>query len=346
MTVEQIRTIDKNNYFEVLKNFDQQLIDAKNIAEKSTGAIKVLEAGLFHNIVISGMGGSAIAGDFTKNIFTLPVPVIVSRDYELPAFVNEHSLVIISSYSGNTEETISAFQDAVRKNATIISIATGGEIAKLAIGNSKLHIQIPAGYQPRQAIGFSLITMVSILNTVFSAGMSPIIDRTIAKIREVKGQAAEVHSNNPMIQIASQIASRPVIIYSSEKMFPAAVRFKGQISENAKLLAFANTIPEMNHNEIVGWETVEKAAKENFNVVLIRDKNDHAQVQRRFDIIRSMLSEKTLVTEIQTEGETYLEKFITLIYRVDWISYYMAIVRRQDPTPVDIITKLKNALAK
>lgn len=346
MTQEQIRTIDKNNYYDVLKNFDQQLLDAKKIAEKAAEAIKSFDAGILRNVVISGMGGSAIAGDFTKNIFTLPIPAIVCRDYELPSFVDAHSLVIISSYSGNTEETISAFQDAIRKKAIIVSIATGGEIARLAAGVSKLHIPIPSGLQPRQAIGFSLLAMVGVLNAIFRTGLSPVIERSINKIREIKNLAAEIGSNNPLIQLASQISARPVIIYSSEKMYPAAVRFKGQISENAKLLAFANVIPEMNHNEIVGWETVEKSTNENFNVVLIRDNNDHTQVQRRFDIIRSMLSKKTLVTEIEAEGETYFEKFITLIYRVDWISYYMAIARRQDPTPVDIITQLKNALAK
>ncbi|MBL7996328.1 bifunctional phosphoglucose/phosphomannose isomerase [bacterium] len=348
MNKSLIETYDKQNYLTVLLSFHEQLLSAENNISNHYSQLTGLKtsAADVRNIVICGMGGSAIAGDFVKQIFSdhLSIPINVNRDYTLPPYVNEKTLVILSSYSGNTEETVSAFNDAVRHNARIITISTGGAIKELSNNNSIPHIAIPGGFQPRQAIGYSLVTLFRMMEHLFMESHDAnLISGNIAWINE-KQKLWSSPSGNELWNWAEHLSVQPVIIYSSEKMFPAALRFKGQICENAKLLAFANTLPEMNHNEIVGWDGVQSSAP--FSVMLIRDAGDHPQIQKRFDILKKILSKKTALYEMYSEGPDSFSKFMSLIYRGDWLSYFMAIVRKTDPTPVDIITQFKNELSK
>lgn len=341
-----IEKYDKQNYLKVLLSFHEQLLSAENNISNYYSQLTGLKSSTtdVRNVVICGMGGSAIAGDFVKQIFAghLSVPIIVNRDYNLPSYVSKQTLVILSSYSGNTEETISAFHDAVIRNAKIITISTGGDVEVLSKKNAVPHILIPKGFQPRQAIGFSLVTLFRIMEHLFQdLHDAHVISRNVGWIKEKQQWWS---SENELWSLAEQLCAHPVIIYSSEKMFPAALRFKGQICENAKLLAFANTIPEMNHNEIVGWDSIQSNAP--FSVMLIRDADDHSQIQKRFDILKKILSKKTALYEIYSEGSDSFSKFMSLIYWGDWLSYFMAIVRKTDPTPVDIITHFKNELSK
>lgn len=348
MNTALVKTYDTHNYLKVLLSFDDQLFSAEQNVTSYYPELTTLKGTLtqIRNIVICGMGGSAIAGDFVKQIFAdnLSFPIMVSRDYTLPAFVNEHTLVILSSYSGNTEETISAFGDALTRKAKIIAISTGGEIAKVSKKHILPHITIPKGFQPRQAIGFSLVTIFRLVEHLFFDVHNPeVLNNAIALVKE-KQKLWSSPENNELWILAEQLYSQPAIIYSSEKLYPAGLRFKGQICENAKMLAFANAVPEMNHNEIVGWDGIQTKAP--FSVILFRDADDHTQIQKRFDILKNILSKKTAVYEIHAEGRDMLSKFIFLIYWGDWVSYFMAILRKTDPTPVDIIAHFKNELTK
>lgn len=348
MDQKLIDAYDKQNYLKVLLSFDEQLLSAE---ENVTGYYPDLDRfkenlrGI-RNVVICGMGGSAIAGDFVKQIFAekLLLPVIVSRDYTLPGFVDASSLVILSSYSGNTEETLSAFQDAVRRGSKMIAIATGGSIADLAKKRGLLHISIPSGFQPRQAIGFSLVTIYRLIEHLFfDKHDTASVTNGILWVKEQKEKWLS-GKDDSLWHLADRLHKNPVIVYASDKMFPAALRFKGQICENAKLLAFAYSVPEMNHNEIVGWDSVTSGAP--FSVVNFRDTQDHPQIQKRFEILKAILSKKTEVIECRSEGNDLFEKFLSMIYWGDCVSYFMAVIRKTDPTPVDIITHFKNELSK
>jgi len=343
-----IEKIDQSDYYAVLVDFDRQLAEAKQIAEKALTALN-FKPEEFRHIVITGMGGSAIAGDFVRSMFLedSSIPILVSRDYELPGFVGNHSLVIVSSYSGNTEETISAFRFAALKGAKIISISTGGTIADLAVKNSSLHIHIPSGLQPRQAIGFSLVVLFGVISRILNySGFAADVNEAMQWIEKKKNSFAELAESNRLIQLARQFSRVPAAVYSSEKMFPAANRLKGQICENAKLLAFANAIPEMNHNEIVGWDTIDRNSPNHFGVIFLRDAHDHTQTQRRFEILKSILEKKTHTAELWSEGTSPFTRYLSLIYIGDWLSFYLAILRKQNPTPVNIIEELKTELSK
>lgn len=348
MNTSLIQTYDRQNYLKVLLTFDEQILSAqKNITSYYSRLTQFKKSlSTVHNIVICGMGGSAIAGDFVRGIFaeTLAIPIIINRDYLLPAYANENTLVILSSYSGNTEETVSAFQDALRRKTKLLTVATGGTIAEISKKHDLLHVTIPEGFQPRQAIGYSLVTLFRIIEHLFfDQHNDTVLNSSLTWIKKKQSQWSP-GAENELWNLAKRLHANPVIVYASEKMFPAAVRLKGQISENAKLLAFANTVPEMNHNEIVGWDGIKTDAP--FSVVLIRDDDDHPQIQKRFEILKNILSKKVPVYEMHSEGKEPVEKFLSLIYRGDWVSFFMAILRKTDPTPVDIITHFKNELSK
>lgn len=350
---ELISRYDTSGYCGVLSEFDMQIHEAAGILRafiEYSDYLKLRERGpSLRQIVICGMGGSAIAGDFVKYLFSdrLPVPVIVCRDYEAPHFVTDETLVIASSYSGSTEETVSALQDAISRKAAVLSLSTGGIIAESAVQNSFPNIYLPKGLQPRQAIGYSFTILAGIFHHLFFHSLPENdFSEAIAYIRRKKADLADTSETNSLFETAAGMAHQPVMIYASEPMFAAALRLKGQISENAKLLAFANTIVEMNHNEIVGWQTIESDSINNFSIILLRDAEDHPQVQKRFDIIHDLLGKKSQVYVFRSEGRSKFTRFISLIYLGDWLSYYLALARGQDPTPVDIIGYLKKRLAE
>ncbi len=348
-----ISRYDMSGYYNVLNEFDVQIHEAVCIIRafvEHNDYRKLKErVPSFRQIVICGMGGSAIAGDFVKYLFSdrLPVPVIVCRDYEVPHFVTDETLVVASSYSGSTEETVSALQDAISRKAAVLSLSTGGIIAESAVKNGYSNVFLPKGLQPRQAIGYSFTILAGIFHHLFFHSVPENdFNEAITCIRKKKSGLADTSGANSLFETAAGMAHQPVMIYASEPMFAAALRLKGQISENAKLLAFANTIVEMNHNEIVGWQTIESDSINNFTIILLRDAEDHPQVQKRFDIIHDLLSKKSQVYVFRSEGRSKFTRFISLIYIGDWLSYYLALARGQDPTPVDIIGNLKKRLAE
>lgn len=350
MNQESLRVIDKSNYYDVLCHFDQHITDALDRFDGQKSNLSGLSksrAG-FRNILICGMGGSAIAGDFIKNVWTevLGLPIQVCRDYHIPRWVNKESLVIACSYSGNTEETIAALHESMEAQAQILTIATGGTVQSIATQHGLSHITIPGGLQPRQAIGYALTTLHAVFSEIFkSTSVREEMSHIVFQMKHLATILKTIHDNNPYIHDSKILHDKPVIIYASERMFPAALRLKGQITENAKLLAFAYAVPEMNHNEIVGWESVHEAHHAPCHVILLRDREDHPQVQKRFEILMRLLKGKAHWTEYTSDGGTLMERYYNLIYRGDWLSYYMAIARNTDPTPVDIITRLKNKLA-
>ncbi len=304
----------------------------------------------FKNILIAGMGGSAIGGDVVNALAgdQINIPLVVSRHYELPAWVSRDTLVVCSSYSGNTEETLSAFEDAKTKGAFIVGITTGGKLlAKLQEGNYP-YIAIPSGLQPRAAMAFSFVPMLNLLNQLGLIDHSTIdqLNGAVSLLSKVREEYSIQGSENPTLKIAEKIAYKlPVIYGQTTTTGIAAMRWKGQICENAKMLAYHNELPELNHNEIVGWEN-NKSVIEQIALIWLKDVQDNERVRYRQTFTEEILNKVAAIQEIvSVEGETFTERFLHLIYFGDWVSYWCAAIHGTDSSPVFKIENLKKKLS-
>jgi len=349
-SVEKIRSFDPSNMYNYIFDFPEQLARAQNI-----GISWKINADFFldiKNIVVIGMGGSAIGGDLVRSYLNskLEIPFQVCRHYKLPELVDDETLVIASSYSGNTEETLSALDDALDRQAMIAAISTGGMMADVCKLNSIPLAVLPGGMQPRAALGFSFVPILILLEKVkLIPSPADEITKTIERLRVYRQDYIEdaLVKNNPAKQLAEKIHGKIVVIYSGPTLTDTvAVRWKGQICENAKTLAFANQFAEFNHNELVGWSELTRKHSENLMVIILRDKDDHPQIKKRMDIVKPLIEDTgTEVIEVESRGNSDLERMFSLIQIGDFVSYYLAILNKQDPTPVITIEMLKAALA-
>jgi len=318
--------LDKENMLEVIKKFPSQCRDALELTKGLSipGDVK--------NVVILGMGGSAIGGDLLKSyMHDSAIPVYVNRDYKVPNFVNEQSLVFAVSYSGNTEETLGAYRDAYEKRAKIVGITSGGKLAEEC---DKI-IKIPSGLQPRAAIGYLFFPMLGILhNTKLTRVKNEDLNELLTILKDAD------KFNDEGEALSKKLRDKIPIIYSSEKLKAISFRWKTQINENAKMPAFSNVFSEMNHNEIAAYQGMDRK----FTAVLIRDKFDNENVKKRMEICKNIMEERVDVEEVHTKGESLLARMFSTIYLGDFVSYYMAIWNRVDPSPVDIIENLKKKL--
>jgi len=347
--IQSIKTVDTENMLDVLVNFHNQIKDAVEIA----GAIDVSSVNKegIKNIVINGLGGSAIGGDLVRSYTSneIKIPVYINRNYFLPSFVDSNTLIIISSYSGNTEETVSAYNDAIKKSCKIICISSDGTVEKIAGKNQHLLVKIPSGLQPRCALGYSFFTL---LITLFKLGL--IKDKTediseVITLLEKKSKVYIKHEseNNVAIKIAKSLKGNLPIIYSSVDILDVVnLRWRGQISENAKILAYGNLYPEMNHNELVGWKLNNDILK-NTVVIFLKDEDDYEKIKLRMEITTEIMEKyATEIINLNGEGTCRLARIFDLIYLGDWVSYYLAITNNVNPTPVKAINYLKNKLAE
>lgn len=278
----------------------------------------------------------------------LRLPLIVNRDYDLPGFLDSSVLVFACSYSGNTEETLSSYGQARRAHASIICITSGGRLEQMAKADGFPALLIPPGLPPRAALGHSLITLMAAMHAL---GLIPNIDEPVAETIELlKLLRSRYGVENPETAnraktIASSLHGKIIAIYGSSGITEgAAYRWRTQIAENAKNLAFHHVLPEMNHNELVGWVYPQDILRA-VGVVLLRDKGDHAQVQRRFDLTRGMIEGKAgVVHEVWSAGNAVLARLMSLIYLGDFVSLYVAYLNGVDPTPVQVIESLKRQL--
>lgn len=324
-------------------------------AARTVENLSLLHAAGKHSIsslVITGLGGSAIGGDLARAATggAIRLPVIVNRDYDLPTFVNASTLVIACSYSGNTEETLSAYAQAKSAGADIVCITSGGLLSVLAKQDTFPVVQLPGGLPPRAALGYSLATLLGVLRAKrIVPGMSDDIKESVALLRALrdKYRPETPVKDNPAKQLAVDLYEKVVTVYgSSAIMDAAAYRWRSQIAENAKNLAFHHVLPEMNHNELVGWLHPETALN-NIGVVFLRDRQDHPQVQKRFDLTREAVEGRAgVVREIQSEGTSRLARILSVVYLGDFTSLYMAYLNQADPTPVTVIDTFKEALNK
>ena len=337
---EFIEKYDTQNQFSVLKDSYNQISSAwKNKIDLSDlGKTK------FSSIVFCGLGGSAISGDLLVDYLSgeLSIPFIVVRGYNLPAGVNKDTLIIISSYSGNTEETISCFNQALKKNCKIVVITSGGIIAEEAEKNKIPEIKIKSGFQPRYALGLSFFSLLRVIQELgFIDGEKNI--KNIIDLWKKRGEEYSIE-NNTAVKFAEQLIGFIPVIYSTEFLSSVGCRFKSQINENSKLHAFHHTLPEMNHNEIIGWESfLEKQFQA--KIIYLLDKEYHLQNLKRFAILKRLLTERKVdVITLESNEENKKVRIMDLIFLCDWISFYTAVLRGYDPSEIDFIQQMKKSL--
>ena len=322
----------------LVEGFTGQLQEALDIAN----AAVLTKKNNIQNIVITGLGGSGIGGTILSELIQAecPVPVIVNKDYFLPDFISPNSLVIISSYSGNTEETISAMQQAIHKKAQIVCVTSGGKVQELAKQNNYDTIIIPGGNPPRSCIGYSLVQLFKIVefNGLVKTNLLKQVEESIILLNKENSSI-----KTEAMDIAKVLFGKIPVIYSLGSCEGTVVRFRQQINENSKMLCWHHTLPEMNHNELVGW-TVKN---NDLAVVTFHTSFDYERTQKRYEICRTIFEKySSSVTDIKAKGNSKLEQFLYLINIGDWISCYIADLKQIDPVEVDVITNLKNELAK
>lgn len=324
---------------ELIANFPVQLQEAQIIGQNHKF---ISERKNFSNVILTGLGGSGIGGSIVQNFVfdKLKIPFIVNKDYFLPAFVGKDSLVIVSSYSGNTEETIAAMQQALKAKATVVCITSGGKVAEIAKKKNLDCLLLPAGMPPRSCIGYSMTQVLYILQYFGLINYNFEKDYKAA-IKKMKDDSKEFHKKAKAL--AKKLNGKLPVIYSGPEFEGVAVRFRQQINENSKMLCWHHVIPEMNHNELVGW----KDKDPNKVVVILRNEDDYERVQMRMDINKQVIKKYTPnIIEIYSEGKGYFEKVFYFIHLTDWVSVYLADMHGQDATEVKVIDFLKNSLAK
>lgn len=309
-----------------------------------------LEFESFHSVVIAGMGGSAIAGDLLRSYLygTIQIPFSVIRHYRLPGFVNKKTLVICSSYSGDTEETLAAYDNAFDRGAKLIVITSGGKLANKAEHDGIPVIMIKGGLPPRAALGYSFAALLAVASRIGLCGdQYPEPEQAIGSLKRWMGNYGPDKQNNPAIMLAEKISGKIPIIYAGFERFDAvATRFKGQLNENAKSHAFVNIFPEMCHNELVGWQKLHDLDKK-LIAIIIRDTQEHKRIRIRMEIVSDYLREKDFeVVILESQAGTELERMFYFIQYFDFTSYYLALLQGLDPYPIAPIDYLKNKLSK
>ena len=300
--------------------------------------------------ILTGLGGSAAGGDFVKALFDdmAGAPFIVNRDYHIPNWVGLGSVVFCASYSGNTEETLSAYADAKKSGARIVAVTSGGKLAELARADGHIVIQIPGGQPPRTALGFMLTpVMVACEKMRVLKGLDyDAAFDLLEKCVTLWGSEAPL-ATNPAKQLAQNLQGKLPVLYGlGAWQGIVANRWKGQINENSKYLAISNVFPELNHNEILGWVEAENQGVDRYAVVLLEDGTESAKMKARAKVTLDLISDRADVYRVKAEGSTLLAKMLSLAFFGDYVSLYLAALNGVDPENIDWINKLKSELSR
>jgi glucose/mannose-6-phosphate isomerase len=324
---------------QLIENFSAQLDTALEIGRKFK-AIKTTTK--FENVVVSGLGGSGIGADLVREYVAseLKIPFLVLKDYVLPNFISDKTLFIASSYSGNTEETLSSVEIALKKKAKVVCITSGGKLAEIAKKKKLDLILIPGGMPPRACLGYSFVQQLFVLKqfklikNTFEADLA-------SSINLIKKESKSIQKS--AVTVAKKLFDKMPIIYAVNGMESVAVRFRQQVNENGKQLCWHHIVPEMNHNELVGWRTKD----DKLVVVIFRNEQDFSRSQTRIELNKKIFKQYTPnIVEIWSKGNSYLERALYLIHVGDWISWELSVLRNFDCTEVKVIDWLKGELAK
>lgn len=322
----------------LIERFVGQLEEALDISEKS-----IIREKMINKVLIIGMGGSGIAGSFVKSLMGKygKVPVLTLNDYTVPKWVDEQTLIIASSYSGNTEETIGAVKELINTGIKIVSVTSGGSLYDISVENGFDIVRIPDNWPaPRACLGYSIVAQLSILNKLglFELDYEKELLESIKLLKKESDSIKDEAKN-----ISDRLIDKFPIIYSNSDFEPLAIRFKQQLNENSKMLAHHAIVPEMNHNELVGW-----ASKyDNFAVIFIKSDLYSSRINARIQLSKEIiLNHADTLIEIEAKGKSILEQFLYLVNLTDWISVYLAQSKGVDVMEIANINHLKEQLAK
>lgn len=347
---------DKNNMFESIRGFKNQITESFIIEsdwyEKNKKIIDSIKSNNINSILVCGMGGSAIGGEVAKTMLfnNMTVPISINRSNSIPNWVNNNTLVIILSYSGNTYETIDSFFQSIKKTTNIISVSTQlGKINKFSLANDLPIINIPSGLQPRCALGYISSIMILLLvrlNLVEKPKrIKSDLAESIVELKDVDRMNNMI--DNPMLLISHQIKDTKPIIYGVENSTSiAAIRFKNQLQENAKMNSFCSDFPEINHNEIESWRNYNNL----FFIIWLKDEcldqKSTFLMNKTVDLISDLgiKQESILLNAKGGSNSNKIAKLFKLIYFLDWISYYTALLNSVNPISINNIESVKNSI--
>jgi glucose/mannose-6-phosphate isomerase len=344
--VDKIRVVDKSGMLNFSVNAAEHYREATKNAERI-----IINYPKPSNIVVAGLGGSAIGGDLLKDWAKnqLSIPIEVSREYHLPAYANKKTLVFITSYSGDTEETLSSLLDALKRKCMIYCISSGGALLKYAQKHKLPHLQVPSGMPPRGALPYMLLPLLVYME---KAGLVKSIKEELnetfillEKISEDNGPAKPANENFAK-GLAQNIGESTPVIYGFGYYRSVAQRFKQQFNENSKSAAKWEFFPELDHNEIVGWEGRGEQCKW-YSIILIRDVDEPAEIESRIEATKQIMERRGLIiVDLEVQGKSPLAKMLSTVVVGDFTSVYLSVLHGEDPTPVKTITTLKNTLAQ
>lgn len=295
-----------------------------------------------NKILLCGLGGSGIGGAIVSQLLkkALKVPFICVNDYNVPAFVDENTLIIASSYSGNTEETIAAVEEGMSKNAEICVVSSGGQLVEMAKDNGWNHAIVPGGEQPRAMLAYSIVQQLYLLERYQLISGTYLSDlKAVPALIEKEDAAMQAEAK----QLAQKIHNHLPVIYADSSFGGVATRFKQQINENSKELCWDHVLPEMTHNELVGWA----GGKEFIAPIYLATDYDHERTTHRWNISKEIIGKYTsTISEIHAKGDSQLAQVFYLIHITDWVSWYLSDIKKVDPSEVEVIHYLKGEMAK
>lgn len=342
---EEIKQIDRADMLNFCLNMSSHYREAFNLA---ANIITIYPKPC--NIIVAGMGGSAIGGELLKDWARgkIYVPIEVNREYHLPAYANEDTLVLVTSYTGDTEETLSALLDAIKRKCMIYCITSGGTLMRIAEKLNIPYLQVPSGMPPRAALPYMFIPLAIFLEKIglSSSEVSREFEEAVVILENIEKQnAAKTPVNDSLAKsLAVNINGFMPLVYGFGLFSSVARRFKQQINENAKMMAKWDNLPELDHNEIVGYEKTENH-KEKFVAIFIRDKDEPIEIRSRIMTTKNLMkATEVSLYEVWSQGNGSLAKIISVVAVADFLSNYLAILRGIDPSPVQTIDKLKESL--
>lgn len=335
-----LKNIDQSNIRKAILDFPKQF----RVGIKSAESIKSKR--FPKNLFILGMGGSALPGEILKIYFEknkISTPLFLIQDYMDLFLAKEKDLIVAISYSGNTEETISAFLEAKKRKLSLTTITSGGKLAEISQKEKINFVRIPAGLPPRFALGYLFSALYQIL---INSGVIRRSSEEILKLeKELKPEKLEKRGKI----LAKALKNKIPIVYASRINFPLAKIWKIKFNENAKIPAFCNFFPELNHNEMVGFTKIlnYKVNLGTFSIVMIRDAEDHPRNKKRMNLTEKILKEKGVeIKNIWLEGKSLFEKIFSNLLLADWVSFYLALIYKIDPAPVQMVEEFKKLMEK
>lgn len=343
---ERVKAIDKGNMLELCEKTPDFCRDAIKRAEKVKIPYKTPK-----NVIITGMGGSAIGGELLRDWLhdRASIPIEVCRDYVLPAHADKNTLVIAVSYSGETEETLSVFLEAVKRHCMVVTISSGGHLQTFSKKLKIPHISMPTGFPPRAAIAYTFFPLVVLMERLYVVKeRSEEITEALHVLEKVSEENAlrTPLKNNKAKKLALEIEGTVPIVYGFRQYGSVARRLKCQFNENSKVPSKFDIFSELNHNEVVGWEAPKNLTKI-FSIILIRDPKEPPEIKQRIEITEQIVSQKVCkILKIQALGKQKLAKMLSAMYIGDFASIYLALLRGVDPTPTKTIAHLKREMKK